>query len=466
MTEVLTPDTPKDEKRIIRCSGLDGLFACTPSVLDDTGMVRTSSAGAPAELGKVVHSLAASYIDQGSFDLKGECSRRGFDDEEDAASLATYAVKAWDELRRFFKEPKTERVVQSGIIESATGSYQIAGTCDVLSPVGDKGAIFADWKTGYLDEGYHHQMFGYAYCLWHLMGRPEDAEIVGVVIFLRHRYYRIVRYNAARLREWEYDLVHNVLSQMRVYRPSSQCSKCGVYAGCEARRQIVSGTLQALMLPNDLPAEDPHRRFLATAERLLTGLTVDNKAEPEVRRALSELRFRLKLAKKVIEDAEELQRRAVEKVGAIPLEEGTELALRNTEQKALDPLRAMKVLRNHLADQDIADCMRLSLPKLRAKKAGKYLRGEKRAATDQLEKELDAAGAVNVSIRQRLEEVDLSQETTKDKERTDESITPDVRAGQPADGEGAGAAERRGQRQVVRGGGGASGADQDAGQDG
>ena len=451
-----------EDTRIIRCSALDGLFACTPSVLDDTGMVRINTAGALAELGKVVHSLAASYIDQGSFDLKGECSRRGFDDEEDAASLATYAVKAWDELKRFFKEPKTERVVSSGIIEAQAQSYQIAGTCDVLSPVGDKGAIFADWKTGYLDEGYHHQMFGYAYCLWHLMGRPEDADIVGVVAFLRHRYYRIVRYNAAKLREWEYDLIHNVLSQTHVYRPSSQCAKCRVYAGCEARRQIVSGTLQALMLPNDLPAHDPHRQFLATAERLLTGLTVDNKGEPEVRRALSELRFRLKLAKKVIEDAEEMQRRAVEKVGPIPLEDGNDLALRNTEQKVLDPLKAMKVLRNHLADQDIADCMRLSLPKLRAKKAGKYLRGEKRAAVDQLEKELDAAGAVNVSIRQRLEEVDLSTEM----EKTDESVASDVRAGESADGAGVGPAQRGGQRQVVRGGGGASGVDQDAGQHG
>jgi hypothetical protein len=451
-----------DNVKTLRCSVLDGLFACPPSVLDESGLVRLSTAGEAAELGKVVHALAASYIETGSFDLKGECARRGFEAAEEAAGLLTYAAKAWDELKRFFKQPKTERVVNSDMIEADGTHYQLTGTCDVLSPVGDKGAIFADWKSGYLDEGYHQQMFGYAYCLWCLMGRPEEAQIVGVVVFLRHRYYRIVKYDANQLREWERDLKRNVLPRSGTYHPGGQCARCGLYAGCEARRQLVGGTLQALMLPHDLPADDPHRRFLSTAQRLLSGLTVDNKDQPEVQQALTELRFRLKLAKKVIEDAEELQRRAVERVGPIPLADDTHLALRNTEQKVIDPLRAMKCLRSHLSDQDIADCMRLSLPKLKLKKAGKYLRGEKRAATEQLEKELESAGAINVSIRQRLEAVDLSTES----EKADESVAPDVRPGQPATGAVAGAAQRGGQRQVVRGGGGPGAVDPDAGQDG
>jgi hypothetical protein len=405
-----------DLVNVIRCSNLDALFDCTPSVIGDGGLVRINTAGEQAALGKVVHALAGRYIEAGRFDVKAECNRRGFEDEEEAAGLMNYVVRSWDELRRSFPNPQVERVIKSNVIETPAGSFRIEGTADVLSGVGDTGAVFADWKTGYADDGYHNQMFGYAYCIWNVMGRPENAEILGIVAFLRHRYYRVVKYTAKTLAEWEYDLIHNVLSRVNVYRPGKHCTHCPIYHTCDARKAETSGTVQALMLPNNLPANDPYRQFVERVTKLMASVTPDNKNQPDMIELTSQLRFRVKLVEKAVDDARELLRKTVERVGPMPLDNGYELALREIVQRVLDPVKAITVLRKHLSDAEIFDCMKASLPSLLAKKAGKFTRGEKKAAREQLEKELEAAGAITVVRRKRLEEIEPGSEQSNEPE--------------------------------------------------
>jgi hypothetical protein len=60
--------------------------------------------------------------------------------------------------------------------------------------------------------------------------------------------------------------------------------------------------------------------------------------------------------------------------------------------------------------------MKASLPSLLAKKAGKFTRGEKKAAREQLEKELEAAGAITVVRRKRLEEIEPGSEQSNEPE--------------------------------------------------
>jgi hypothetical protein len=396
--------------RALRCSSLDNLFACTPSIVADEGDVRVSSAGDEAEVGKAVHALAASFVKGGTFDLKGECQRRGVQDEDEVATLIGYACRAWEELARFFPKPRTERPVEGPILATHTGEFYVTGTCDVLSGVGDADAIFLDWKSGFVDDGYRHQMTGYAYCAWNALGRPKDSTITGIVAFLRHRYYRIVRYTPAVLEEWEHDLTHNALGS-RAYRPGRACEHCAIRHSCAAQQAMVGGTLTALMVPQDTPADDPHRVFVEKATRLLAGITPENKNDPIVRDLMGEMRFRLKLARKVVEDGEALVRQAVERVGNIPLPTGFELTLRDVDVRTLDPEKAWKVLQAHLSTADILAAARLSLPKLLAAKTAKVARGAKKGAREALEKELEAAGAVHVARQRRLEEVDLTETT-------------------------------------------------------
>lgn len=428
------------ELRIIRCSSLDDLFACTPSVLDDQGLVRINPSGEAAELGKVCHNLASTYIETGKFDIKATCARFGQENTEEVAYLMQFAVKAWEELKRFFPQPATERVAKSDILSAASGEYRLHGTIDVVSPFG-KSAIFLDWKSGFISDGYHQNMHGYAYCLWCELGKPEDIEIAGVVCFLRHRYHRVVKYTPKMLKDWEYDLLHNVLGRTDVFRPGQQCVYCPLYAGCAARQQLVGGTLAALMLPADTDDADPHKQFLSKASQLLSAITPENKDAPEVREAMTEMRYRLALAKQVIEDAHTMIRGAVERVGAIDLADGQQLAIREVKTSVVDPAKAMKVLRTHLADADIAEAMKLSLPKLRAMKASRYVRGEKRAAIEQLEKDLEAAGALSVSVQKRLEETE--------KEPESEQPQHALRIGGPTARTGAGASPGDGEREVA-----------------
>jgi hypothetical protein len=55
---------------------------------------------------------------------------------------------------------------------------------------------------------------------------------------------------------------------------------CPVFHSCAAQRMMVGGTLQALMVREDAPADDPHRVFIQKATRLLSAITPENKKDP------------------------------------------------------------------------------------------------------------------------------------------------------------------------------------------
>lgn len=411
----------------IRCSSLDSLFACTPSVIGnetDPPHVRIDSSGEAAEGGNVLHELLASYIRTGGYDIKGVCQRRGYTDEEQVAELIVPGVRAWNEVKRFFPTPAVERKVTSDPLTTATGEYQLTGTADVLSPIGTTNAVFLDWKSGYIDDGYHQQMHGYAYCIWCILGKPEKTEIAGVVVFLRHRYHRVVKYTADDLKAWEHNLTHNVLASLNRYRPGRQCAHCPLYATCPARQEIVCATINSMLAPQeDADSENPYAHFIQKATALLAGLTPENKNLPEVGQMVDELIARARLAQKAVDDVRGLIRSAVERVGPIPLEGGLSLALRPQEVRTLDPAKAFKIARQHMPDADILKATKISLPQLLAAKAGQFARGEKTKAKIQLEEELREAGAVTVTTRHILEEMDLE----KEKERDDNAET--LRAG-------------------------------------
>lgn len=393
----------------LRCSSLDSLVECGPSVIDDTGAIRINPDNDASDFGRLIHSMAGEFVETGKFDLNAEIARRGITDAdaEEANFQMGQVVRVWHEHARFFEVPKTERSAAGNPIVMSIGSggetFRLTGTLDVLSPKGN-GAIFMDWKTGQ-DNGYSNQMYGYADIIWDLLGNPDDAVIVGIIAYTRLRKIVTVKYTADKLRDWKNSLVANVLRR-RTYKPGGHCKFCPLWASCPARQAVVTSTFNSLMMPSLANADDPSARVLAKARDIFSCITVDNKNEPEVAEGLSQLRFRLKLAEQVIEELKEMERQAVERVGPIPLADGSALTLRPVDTKNIDALKALKILRAHLSDAEIAGCMKLSLPKLLSAKAAKFMRGEKKTAREQLAIELDRAGAVSVSTHHRLEEMD------------------------------------------------------------
>ena len=188
----------------------------------------------------------------------------------------------------------------------------------------------------------------------------------------------------------------------------------------------------------DASVPNAYREFHAKATTLLAGLTPENKNDPAVGATVDELIFRSRLAQKAIDDVKDLVRQAVERVGPIPLANGLALGLRPQEVRSLDPVKAFKVARQHLPDTDILDAMKISLPKLLAAKAAQHGRGEKKNARIQLEEELKAAGAVTVTVRHIMEEMDLD---TPKKELGNDGHAETVRDGAGTHDAGRGAAQ-------------------------
>jgi len=336
--------------------------------------------------------------------------------------LMLYAARAWGALAKYFEQPRVEVVLESDLIQCEDGKNEvrIIGTADVLSPIGGADAIVLDWKSGYIDDGYHQQMAGYAYSAWCAIGKPEESKISVVVVFLRHRYHRVVQFTADRLREWEYDLTHNVLASQDKYQPGKQCRFCELYATCSARRHEVGGTLDAMMFGSAAQDEN-FRRWLEEATAVLAGLTEQNKDQTIVGEVVTKLLYRVRLAAQCIEDCKSLLRAAVERVGPIPLHGATSLVVREVNVRTLDSAKAITVLRSRLSDDQICQAMKLSLPTVLSTYAKQYARGQKRDAREQLEKELEEAHAISIGVRKRMEEIDSSllDLTTSDQETND-----------------------------------------------
>lgn len=394
----------------IRCSSLDSLWACTPSVLaSGPSVIRISTANDAALLGNVCHEAAAQWVRDNDYDLTALAEARGLDEShrDDANLLMNYVHRAWDELERFFPKPQVEAAASTKDQPwSVAGhDYYLKGTIDLCSPVDGSRAIFLDWKSGYIDDGYHQQMAGYAFLLWHVMGRPDTISITGVVVFLRHRYYRVLKYDADMLRQWEYDLCHNVLPATDEFRPGKQCRWCDLYASCGARQAVVYGSIDEIMGG----ASDPDNpTWLDKAREVVGQLTEDNKTSSLVADVFNDLIFRVRLCQQAIDNAKSMMRDAVERVGPVPLSDSTALVLRDQHVEKLDPAKALPVLQAHLSDGQIAQCTRLSLPKLLRTYTDQHARGQKKAMREQFHTKLAEAGAITLEVRRVMEEADLS----------------------------------------------------------
>jgi hypothetical protein len=423
-----------DEVRAIRASEMDDLFECTPSVVGAGGVRVRSAAGAPAKLGKIIHSLAASFIESGKFDVNNECQRRGFDEQDEVSRLMYYVVQTWQDVGKFFRMPLCERVFKGPTLETPAGPCRVEGTLDVFSPVwkpvegkaaSEQAAaksnrlIFADWKSGRVDGGYSNQMFAYAYLLWNWKGRPDDIDITGIVAFLQHRYQRVAKYDAASLKAWEYDLRHNALSRTDTYRPGGHCAECPIYHSCEAQQQMTRSAMTAIVLPAAIPPDDTAALATRKALDILASITPDNKNEPEVRDAVATFLHRRKVIQKAIDIGAEVLKAAVQRVGPIDTGDGYSAVVRDVEIETLDPVKAAPILKRHLSDAEVMGACRMSYPKIRAAVASKFGRGEKKSARERVEKDLEAAGAVTVATQQRLEELEIGNVEQSATEGTD-----------------------------------------------
>lgn len=394
------------------------------------GLIRIKSSHVAAEIGHVIHDLAESWINTGDYNMVQRCEARGLeeDDRKDIPRLMSYMSKSWETLKEFFPNLIVEQSVRSDVITADDGGkYQIVGTTDVSSAIGTDNAIFLDWKSGYIDAGYRNQLFGYAYSIWCSLGRPQNTLITGIAVFLRHNYYRVVKYDATMLSQWEYDLTHNVLPAKDQYNPGKTCEHCSLYACCPARKELVHNMIDCLV-PKATPGPvTKYGQFLAESKELLASLTEENKASPSVGAMIEKLSLMMKLAQQQIDETKDMIRTAIKRVGPIVLPGSVELNMKRVEVNKVDASKGMRTLNKHMSSGNICSAMTLSLPKLMESYTKRFKRGEKTAARKQLFEALQDANAIEVKVQYRLEEQDVRRIKKETKNGSD---TPRVLAHQ------------------------------------
>ncbi len=400
----------------IRASSVDNLFVCPPSILSTTHN-RITSQNTPAMIGKVVHECAAAYVESKKFDADAMCSVYGLvgEDVDTVRKLAFCAAGIWDrDISKYFTRPQVESSIKSSTPITVNGvQYYLSGTIDVASGVGATEAIFLDWKSGFVDDGYANQMLTYAYLLWDFMGRPQTISITGIVVFLRHRYFDVVKYDARTLEAWEYDLAHNVLENPDKFSPGPRCNYCEIRSSCEARREVVAGSIDDILSGN---TDGWYQGGMDT----LKDLTDVNKYNDGVGDILSDMMFRISVCDSAIKSAKEMIKATLKRVGPIPCGAKSQMDLKETEVKSLVAEKAIPVLRDSMSDSDIAAASRISLTKVMQTVSGRAPRGKKGEVRDGLVEKLDEAGAIRRSVQHRIVEVSNEEEeadtTTSEKE--------------------------------------------------
>jgi hypothetical protein len=429
----------------VRCSSLPRLWSCPASVLQaaSKGYVFNSS-GVEAELGKLIHECCHQFVKTNKFDLSGTAAHYpnvtgGMVSQAD--TMLAYAESVWIKLVNFFPAPQCEASLSlkdnDCLLVNQSIAYRLTGTLDVYSQIDQHRAILLDWKSGFVDSSYQQQMAGYAYLLWVWMGKPDDVLIKAVAVWLRHGYYNVLSYDAERLKQWAFDLKHNVLSKPNAYQVSEHCRFCPIFSDCEARKLWVNGTLDAFMFNGQNDPTGNLQRYMDVAKEKINGITTENKNDAGLAEIVGDMLFRIKIAAKAVDDAKEMLRMAVQRVGPIPLEEDKALAIREVPIRTLEPEKSFPILRRTLSDAELAETMTISLPKSIAIVRARYaVNADKKRAEGCLLDQLKEANAITIKTTERLETIDYPKEKANGTATTDAPVNND--AGKRSEGDGTG----------------------------
>lgn len=397
----------------LRSSKMDAMFACPASVLcsDETLMRIEPWDDGPARLGRAIHEMAGQYSVHGEYSIDDAVVKHDLDESqrEEAVILMAFVRRQWGLLEPYFKTPLPERSVIGPELTVGGKTYQVTGTIDLVSPTEkENGAIFLDWKSGRLDSGYREQMNCYAYLLWCHMGRPETCNIKGVVIPLRQQCRRVYEWNPGDLEAWEHELVHNVLPNADSFHVGKACTYCSLNVSCPARQRYSASIIHDVV---DVPSDE--NRWHKAVE-IMTQLTEHNKDTPLVSELINDMLVRCRMLQGAIDNAKALLKDAVQRVGPIPLDNSTQLALKEVQRKSLEPLETLQIARIYLSDNQIGQCMNIKLQDLLDAYAEVKKSKENKTKKELRQEMLDiltAKGAVIVKTHYRLTEEEITPDT-------------------------------------------------------
>jgi hypothetical protein len=351
-------------------------FKCPGSVQSDRLLVDESHPS--ASVGTATHDALRPLAETGSVrwaEVPSISSRYGVP-EQDVRILCAQASKLWEQVSDSFRGALTEVPLSVALTPDVT----LTGHADLLAVSGTV-ARMGDWKTGFKDSDYSHQMRAYGALV--LLDNPELTEVTVTVLWVREseiENYTMTRSDAFA---WVQRLLAEVVQWDGVYRPGPHCRFCRRSHECDAANAMVRRDI-AVMTDRDLVSRAECEIELMAPEQIV------------------ELEQKASLVTAFAGRVRDAIRRHVTEHGDI-VANGVRLTLTTEERRQIDPLKAWPVLEAvGFGDEEFASCVEIrasKMDKIVAERAG---RGKGAPAVRALRAKLDDAGAVGTREIKKL----------------------------------------------------------------
>ncbi len=374
----------------LRCSSLPVAFQCPGSVrpAEDEILIKIANEAGP--LGSAVHEVMAALVlshNGDGPDVRAVAMKHGVD-SGDLARLVAYGLHAWKALAQYYPDPSTEQEMSY-----VTPTFTLTGHMD-LHATGEEWANFLDWKSGYKQPDYFHQLMGYACLLFVLY--PRITTVRATVVWLRDWTQETMLVTREDVGQWEESLNERVVRWDGTYTAGAHCQFCPRFAACPARQALVRSALTDIQATDDL---------FQGADG-----TIHPSAMPAIVSMYRE--GKLSVVKGLLKQIDDMILAAIAATGPIDLGNGRELALVPENRDTIEPLTAWPIISDRLSNEELAPCIKIGKTALLDAVGDKAPRGQKAKVKAHLMEELKAAGAVNTTEIKKLWERKIEKEVS------------------------------------------------------
>jgi hypothetical protein len=360
----------------LRSSAMPLAFRCPGSVRRDGLLIE--DAHPAAALGTAVHEALRSLSETNRLDwgTVPDIAKRYGCTEQDVRILCAQACQLWNQVSDSFQGALSEVSLTAALTPELT----LTGHVDLLATRGTVARV-ADWKSGFKDSDYSHQMRAYGALV--LLDNSELTECTVTVLWIREKEienYTLTRDDAYR---WIQRLSDEVMDWNGVFRPGNHCQFCPRSAGCEAANALVRRDI-AVMTDRELVGHAECELALMAPEHIIE---LEQKASLVTAYAA---RVRDAIRKHVADNGDVVAN-------------GVRLTIAEEERRHLDPIKAWPVLESAgFGDEEFAQCVELRPSKVDNIVAKRMPRGKGAGAVRDIRAKLAAAGAVGTTTKKKL----------------------------------------------------------------
>lgn len=363
----------------VRCSSLPLVRQCPASALPAAA---PAGSGSPeADLGTAFHALIAAHVRGREVPHVPE----GVDAAE-LEELYDRGRRLWSQLDGYFPDPFVELTLS--VTTPLPGMMlSLSGHPDLYSIVGDEVRVL-DWKTGWSGTDYSEQMKGYGFLCLAQHSHCSRAYVSTVEV--RTGFQTGEYYTREQITHWLDELAAHIARED--YRPGSHCGWCPKRYECQARMSQLQQTAQVA----EMVRSDEYVKLLPDLER---------------GQVLTSAYARLTMLERWIAEAKECVKADVAAHGgSLPVDRFHSLTLVERPRETIDADAAWQTLWDYLGE-DVIKTLSVSKGDVEKLVKARAARGRKHDAWVDFMNLLREAGAVKVTMSQKLEVRENEQST-------------------------------------------------------